>query len=86
MKSINIKLDEKMVEDIKGIAKIYNKSMTDVIKEALSNIITEKKNDFYYKLTNFPECSEEETKEIVDMLNNLSDDDLVTVRKEVIEI
>ena len=38
------------------------------------------------KMSNVPYCDEEEEKELVELLNGLTDDDLKIVKKEVIKL
>lgn len=85
MKSINIRLEESIIEEMKHVAHIYHKNMSDLIREGITKVLEEKKNDIYYRLTNFPECSQEETDEIIAELNNLSEDDLTIVKTERIK-
>lgn len=41
-----------------------------------------KKNDFFDRMTQLPECSQEETDEIMKELNSLSVEDMEVVREE----
>lgn len=86
MKSINLRLEESMLEEIKHISQLYHRNVSDLIREGISKVIEEKKNDIYYKLTNFPECSQEETDEILSELNKLTSDDLIIVKTERIKL
>ena len=79
-KVLNFKMDETEILDVKEVAAVFNLSVTDLIKTALSNYISELKADPYYRLTMLAEeASERETQEILAAVNDLSDDDLTIV-------
>ena len=83
-KALNFKLDENIIMDMKQVATVFNKTMTDVFKEAVTEYLDKMKQDPFYKLTvNVQDASEEESEEILDEIENLSDDDLTitTVRR-----
>ncbi|MGL5724293.1 ribbon-helix-helix protein, CopG family [Cetobacterium sp.] len=86
MKSINIRLEESLIEEIKHVAHMYHKNMSDIIREGIAKVLEEKKNDIYYKLTDFPSCSQDETDEIMMELKSLSEDDLKIVKSEKVKI
>lgn len=44
-----IKMEEKLIQDILEISKIYNMSFSDFVRKALKKEIEEKKNDFFIK-------------------------------------
>ena len=76
-KAINFKLDEKEIHEVRHVAEVYNKSMTDLIKEAIREYLDRAKKDPFYRLTaNVEEASPEEESEILEMIEGLSDDDL----------
>ena len=84
VKAMNFKLDENRILDIKSVASVFNMTVTDVITEALSEYIQKMKQDPFYRLAvNVENASTEETEEILDEINSLTDDDLQisTVRK-----
>ena len=84
VKAMNFKLDEDRIFELKNVASIFNMTVTDVISEALSEYIQKLKKDPFYRLTvNVENASSEETEEILNEINGLSDDDLQisTVRK-----
>ena len=59
MKAISLRLDEDMLDEIREVSKIYNITATELIREGIKNILTNKKNDIYFKLiTNKTECDE----------------------------
>lgn len=83
MKSINVRLDEKMLDDLKKVAKVYEVNYSDLIREGISNILQIKENDAYYKLVSGIEyMDEEEEKEITALLQSMADDDLEIVEKK----
>jgi hypothetical protein len=76
-KAVNIKLDESLVDDVKNIASTFHTTITDVITSALNDYIPKLKNDPFYKLTsNIELASKEESDEILEAIDSLSDDDL----------
>ena len=84
VKAMNFKLDEDRILDIKSVASVFNMTVTDVITEALSEYVQKMKQDPFYRLTvNVENASAEETEEILNEIEGLSDDDLQisTVRK-----
>lgn len=83
-KALNFKLEENVIMDMKQVATVFNKTMTDVFKEAVTEYLDKMKQDPFYRLTiNVQDASEEESEEILDEIENLSDDDLTitTVRR-----
>ncbi len=80
VKALNFKMDEADIRDIKDVAGVYHMSVTDLIKNALKEYISELKKDPFYRLTkNIQEASVEESDEILKEIGNLSDDDLTIV-------
>ena len=87
MKAISLRLDEDMLDEIREVSKIYNITATELIREGIKKILTNKKNDIYFKLiTNKTECDEKESAEIMSKINNLSEEDLTVTREEIFEI
>ena len=84
VKAMNFKLDEDRIFELKSVASIFNMTVTDIISEALSEYVQKLKKDPFYRLTvNVEKASAEETEEILNEIDSLSDDDLQisTVRK-----
>ncbi len=78
VKAMNFKMDEADIRDMKAVAGVYNMSVTDLIKNAVREYITELKKDPFYRLTtNIQEASAEESEEILGEIEGLSDDDLM---------
>ena len=77
IKALNLKMEESDILDMKQVAGVFHMSVTDLIKNAVKQYITELKNDPFYRLTaNVEAASEEETEEILAEIESLSDDDL----------
>ncbi len=77
IKALNFKMEESDILDMKQVAGVFHMSVTDLIKNAVKQYITELKNDPFYRLTaNVEAASEEETEEILAEIESLSDDDL----------
>ena len=77
VKAMNFKMEEADIRDMKAVAGVYNMSVTDLIKNAVKQYITELKKDPFYRLTtNIQEASAEESKEILGEIDGLTDDDL----------
>jgi hypothetical protein len=76
-KALNFKMDEADILDMKEVAGVFNMSITDLVKNAVKEYITELKKDPFYRLTaNVQEASEEESEEILAAIEEMSDDDL----------
>lgn len=85
-KTMSLKLEEDLFLDIKKISEIFNISCSEFVRNAIKKEIDAKKSDFMVKMSNVPYCDEEEEKELVELLNGLTDDDLKIVKKEVIKL
>lgn len=85
-KTMSLKLEEDLFLDIKKISEIFNISCSEFVRNAIKKEIEEKKNDFMVRMSNVPYCDEEEEKELLGFLENLTDDDLKIVKKETIEL
>lgn len=77
VKAMNFKMEEADIRDMKAVAGVYNMSVTDLIKNAVRQYITELKKDPFYRLTtNIQEASAEESEEILSEIDGLTNDDL----------
>ena len=85
-KTMSLKLDEDLFLDIKKMAEIFNISCSEFIRNAVKKELDEKKNDFMVRMSNVPYCDEEEEKELIGLLNELTDDDLKIVKKDTIKL
>lgn len=76
-KAINFKMDELEIADMKQVASVYHMTVTDIIKNAIREHLQKLKADPFYRLTaNVEEAAEEESAEILEAIDSLSDDDL----------
>lgn len=76
-KVMNFKMSEAEILDMKHVASVFNMTVTDLIKNAIKAYINELKNDPFYKLTaNVQDASDEENEEIMNAIEQLTDDDL----------
>ena len=86
-RAMNFKMDETDILEMKQIASVFNMTVTDVIKEAVREYVGKMKKDPFYRLTaNVQEASAEETAEILDNIENLSDDDLIISSSERVSV
>lgn len=85
MKQYNFRLDEHLVSEAIDVANTYNENLSELIREGLTKIIEERKNDVYYKLThNVEVLDKKESKEIIDELKSMDSKDLEVVKTEVV--
>jgi len=76
-KAMNFKMDEAEILDMKHVAGVFNMSVTDLIKNAVKEYLNELKSDPFYRLTaNVQDASEEESAEILEEIEGMTDDDL----------
>ena len=76
-KAMNFKLSEADIADLRRVADVYHMTMTDIIKEAIHEYVKQAQKDPYYRLTvNIEEASPQESAEILDHLERLTDEDL----------
>lgn len=76
-KALNIKMDEDRMADIKKIAAVFHMSITEIIMDALDEYLPKMKKDPFYLLTsNVEDASAEETKEILDAIEAMTNEDL----------
>ena len=77
VKAVNFKMDEVEIADIRHVANVYRMTLTDFIKEAISEHLIKMKADPFYRLTaNVEEADAAESEEILNVINGLEDDDL----------
>ena len=77
VKGMNFKMEEDEILDMKHVAAVFNMSVTDLIKNAIKEYIAKLKKDPFYRLTaNVREADEDESREILDVIDGMSDDDL----------
>ena len=77
LKAMNIKLEEQQIRDIKKMAAFMNLTMTELIRKAVDEYMEEVQRDPFYRLTaNVEEASEQESGEILQAIEGLSEEDL----------
>ena len=82
-KTLNIRMDEAEIQDMKEVASVFHMTLTELIKEATKDYVDKMKKDPFYRLTvNVQEASSEESAEILEEINSLNDDDLSIVSSE----
>ena len=85
-KTMSLKLDEELFLDIKKVSEVFNISCSEFIRNAIKKELNEKKSDFMVRMADVPYCDEEEEKELLGLLGNLTDEDLQIAKKEKIEL
>lgn len=75
-KSVSLRLNKSLLEEINKITEVFSISLTDFIRNAVEKEVKEIKKDFFYKLSQVDYCSNEESKEIIEELNKMTEDDL----------
>ena len=75
-KSVSLRLNKSLLEEINKITEVFSISLTDFIRNAIEKEVKEIKNDFFFKLSQVYYCSDEESKEIIEELNKMTEDDL----------
>lgn len=76
-RAVNFSIEENDLVILSKIASEYSVTVTELIKKVISEYLEKIKKDPFYRLTaNFEEVSSEENSEILEMINNLSDEDL----------
>lgn len=76
-RAVNFSIEENDLVILSKIASEYSVTVTELIKKVISEYLEKIKKDPFYRLTaNVEEVSSEENSEILEMINNLSDEDL----------
>lgn len=77
MRAMNFKMDETDIQEMKHVAGVYHMTVTDLIKNAVREYLSELKSDPFYRLTaNVQEASAEESEEILTEIGRMTDEDL----------
>ena len=85
--SFNLRLDQELIDDIKKVSKIYDESMSELIREGIQMALEKRKNSIFYRLNSITEyVDKEEEVEILEALSSLTDDDLTIERSETVEM
>ena len=85
-KTMSIKLDENLFENVKKISSIFNMTSSEFIRNAIKKELEEKINAFILKLSDVPLCDDDEEKELVNILNTLTEEDLKVAKKEIVKL
>ena len=85
-KTISLKIDDELFNNIKRVSNLFNVSSSEFIRNAVIKELEDKKNDFIVRLSNVEYCDDTEEKEITQLLNKLTDDDIKIVKRIVIYI
>ena len=85
-KTISLKIDDELFNNIKRVSNLFNVSSSEFIRNAVKKELDEKKNNFMVRMSEVPYCDEEEEKELLGLLETLSDDDLKIVKRKTIEL
>lgn len=82
-RALNFKMEEAEIQDMKDVASVFHMTLTELIKEATKDYVDRLKKDPFYRLTaNVQEASAEESAEILEEIDGLTDDDLSIVSSE----
>lgn len=85
-KTISLKIDDELFNNIKRVSNLFNVSSSEFIRNAVIKELEDKKNDFIVRLSNVEYCNDTEEKEITQLLNKLTDDDIKIVKHHIIEL
>ena len=85
-KTISLKIDDELFNNIKRVSNLFNVSSSEFIRNAVIKELEDKKNDFIVRLSNVEYCDDTEEKEITQLLNKLTDDDIKIVKRHIIEL
>ena len=85
-KTISLKIDDELFNNIKRVSNLFNVSSSEFIRNAVIKELEDKKNDFIVRLSNVEYCDDIEEKEITQLLNKLTDDDIKIVKRDIIEL
>ena len=79
-KTLNIRMDETEIQDMKEVASVFHMTLTELVKEATKDYVERLKKDPFYRLTvNVQKASAEESSDILKEIESLSDDELSIV-------
>lgn len=82
-RALNFKMEDAEIQDMKDVASVFHMTLTELIKEATKDYVDRLKKDPFYRLTvNVQEASAEESAEILEEIDGLTDDDLSIVSSE----
>ena len=82
-KSVSLRLSKSLLKEINKITEVFSISLTDFIRNAIEKEVKERnlhplnrKETTDFKLSQVDYCSDEESKEIIEELNKMTEDDL----------
>ena len=82
-KALNFKMEEAEIQEMKDVASVFHMTLTELIKEATKDYVDRLKKDPFYRLpANVREASAEESAEILEQIDGLTDDDLSIASSE----
>ena len=86
-KSVNLRLENAQVLEIKKIAEAFQMSFTDVVRNALDEYLPKMERDPFYRLTaNVREVSDKENEELAETIASLTDEDLQIEATETVRL
>lgn len=86
-KSINFKMNEDEIAEMKSLAGVFHMTVTDFLKNAIHQYEATLKDDPFYRLScNVQDASREETDEILSAIDKLSDDDMQIVSSKTFTV
>lgn len=76
-RALNVKMEEAEIQDMKDVASVFHMTLTELIRKGTKEYVDRLKKDPFYRLTaNVQEASAEESAEILEEIEGLTDDDL----------
>lgn len=87
VKALNFKMEERELAEMREVASVYHMTLTQLVKDAVDDYLQKIKADPFYKLTaNVQEADAEESAEILQAVEALSDDDLIIAASERVQL
>lgn len=87
VKALNFKMEERELAEMREVASVYHMTLTQLVKDAVDDYLQKMKADPFYKLTaNVQEADAEESAEILQAVEALSDDDLIIAASEQVQL
>ena len=87
VKALNFKMEERELAEMREVASVYHMTLTQLVKDAVDDYLQKMKADPFYKLTaNVQEADAEESAEILQAVEALSDDDLIIAASEWVQL
>lgn len=87
VKALNFKMEVRELAEMREVASVYHMTLTQLVKDAVDDYLQKMKADPFYKLTaNVQEADAEESAEILQAVEALSDDDLIIAASERVQL